>query len=52
VGRNYESNSAGIYQVDELFATHLSGSGLKGYIDVIVRIDADVDQSLISGFKI
>jgi metal-dependent HD superfamily phosphatase/phosphodiesterase len=40
------SNSAGIFQVDELLATKLRGSGLEEHIEVIARIDAEHEQLL------
>jgi metal-dependent HD superfamily phosphatase/phosphodiesterase len=46
------SNSAGIFQVDELLATKLRGSGLEAHIEVIARIDAEHEQRLIPVFKI
>jgi uncharacterized protein len=46
------SNSAGIFQVDELLATKLRGSGLEQQIEVIARIDAEHEQRLIPVFKI
>ena len=46
------SNSAGIFQVDELLATKLRGSGLEEHIEVIARIDAEHEQRLIEVFKI
>jgi metal-dependent HD superfamily phosphatase/phosphodiesterase len=46
------SNSAGIYQVDELLATKLRGSGLEEHIEVIARIDAEVEERLIPVFRI
>jgi uncharacterized protein len=46
------SNSAGIYQVDELLATKLRGSGLEEHVEVIARIDAEHEQRLIPVFKI
>ena len=46
------SNSAGIFQVDELLATKLRGSGLEQHIEVIARIDAEHEQRLIEVFKI
>jgi uncharacterized protein len=46
------SNSAGIFQVDELLATKLRGSGLEEYIEVIARIDAEHEQRLIPVFRI
>jgi uncharacterized protein len=46
------SNSAGIFQVDELLATKLHGSGLEAHLEVIARIEADQEQRLIQVFKI
>jgi metal-dependent HD superfamily phosphatase/phosphodiesterase len=46
------SNSAGIFQVDELLATKLRGSGLDEHIEVIARIDAEHEQRLIPVFRI
>jgi uncharacterized protein len=46
------SNSAGIFQVDELLATKLRGSGLEQHIEVIARIDAEHEQRLIPIFRI
>jgi metal-dependent HD superfamily phosphatase/phosphodiesterase len=46
------SNSAGIFQVDEVLATKLRGSGLEEHIEVIARIDAEQEQRLIPVFRI
>ena len=46
------SNSAGIFQVDELLAEKLRGSGLEDYIEVIARIDAETEPRLIEIYKI
>jgi metal-dependent HD superfamily phosphatase/phosphodiesterase len=46
------SNSAGIFQVDELLATKLRGSGLEEHIEVIARIDAEHERRLIPVFRI
>jgi uncharacterized protein len=46
------SNSAGIFQVDELLATKLRGSGLEEHIEVIARIDAEQEERLIQVFRI
>ncbi len=46
------SNSAGIFQVDELLATKLRGSGLEEHIEVIARIEAEHEQRLIPVFRI
>jgi metal-dependent HD superfamily phosphatase/phosphodiesterase len=46
------SNSAGIFQVDELLATKLRGSGIEEHIEVTARIDAEHEQRLITVFRI
>ena len=46
------SNSAGIYQVDELLAKKLRGSGLEQHFEVVARIDAEHEQRLIEVFRI
>jgi hypothetical protein len=46
------SNSAGIFQVDELLAEKLRGSGLEEHIEVIARIDAEHEERLLGVFKI
>jgi metal-dependent HD superfamily phosphatase/phosphodiesterase len=46
------SNSAGIFQVDELLATKLRGSGLEQHVEVIARIDAEHERRLVPVFRI
>lgn len=46
------SNSAGIFQVDELLATKLRGSGLEDHIEVVARIDAEHERRLVHVFTI
>lgn len=46
------SNSAGIFQVDELLATKLRGSGLEEHVEVIARIDAEHEKRLVPVFRI
>jgi metal-dependent HD superfamily phosphatase/phosphodiesterase len=46
------SNSAGIFQIDELLATKLRGSRLEEHIEVIARIEAEHEQRLIPVFRI
>jgi uncharacterized protein len=46
------SNSAGIFQVDELLATKLRGSGLEEHVEVIARIEAEQEQRLIPMFRV
>lgn len=46
------SNSAGIFQVDELLATKLRGSGLEEHVEVIARIEAEHEERLIPVFRL
>jgi metal-dependent HD superfamily phosphatase/phosphodiesterase len=46
------SNSAGIYQVDELLATKLRGSGLEPHVEVVARIEAEHEERLLEVFRI
>jgi metal-dependent HD superfamily phosphatase/phosphodiesterase len=46
------SNSAGIFQVDELLAEKLRGSGLEEHVEVIARIEAEHEQRLIQVFRL
>ncbi len=46
------SNSAGIFQVDELLAEKLRGSGLENHIEVVAHIDAETEPRLLEVFKI
>lgn len=46
------SNSAGIFQIDELLATKLRGSGLEEHVEVIARIEAEHEQRLLPVFRI
>jgi metal-dependent HD superfamily phosphatase/phosphodiesterase len=46
------NNSAGIYQVDELLATKLRGSGIEDQVEVVARIDAEHEKRLVPVFRI
>ena len=46
------NNSAGIFQIDELLATKLRGSGLEELIEVVARIDAEHERRLVPVFRI
>jgi hypothetical protein len=46
------NNSSGLFQVDELLATKLRGSGLEKHIEVIARIDAEHEKRLLPAFRI
>ena len=46
------NNSAGVFQVDELLASKLRGSGLEDHIEVIARIDAEHEKRLLEVYRI
>jgi metal-dependent HD superfamily phosphatase/phosphodiesterase len=46
------NNSSGLFQVDELLATKLRGSGLEDHVEVIARIDAEHEKRLLPVFRI
>jgi metal-dependent HD superfamily phosphatase/phosphodiesterase len=46
------NNSSGLFQVDELLATKLRGSGIEEHIEVVARIDAEHEKRLLPVFRI
>jgi hypothetical protein len=46
------NNSAGVFQVDELLANKLRGSGLEDHIEVVARIESEVEQGLQRVYEI
>ena len=46
------NNSAGVFQVDELLATKLRGSGLEDYVEIVARIDAEHEKRLLQVYRI
>lgn len=42
------SNSAGVFQLDQLFREKLSGSGLEPYIEVEALIDGEAEKRLVT----
>jgi uncharacterized protein len=46
------NNSSGIFQVDELLATKLRGSGLEEHVEVVATIDAEHEKRLVPVFRI
>lgn len=46
------SNSAGIFQLDELFKNKLEGSGLEAYVEVDASIKGEAEKKLIHTFRI
>ena len=46
------SNSAGVFQLDQLFREKLSGSGLEGYIELEARIEGEGEKRLFQEFRL
>jgi hypothetical protein len=46
------NNSAGIFQVDELLATKLRGSGLEQHLEVVASIEAEHEKRLVPVFRV
>ena len=46
------NNSSGIFQVDELLATKLRGSGLEDHVEVTARIESEHEKRLVQVFRI
>ena len=46
------NNSSGLFQVDELLATKLRGSGLEEQIEVVAQINAEHEKRLVPVFRI
>jgi metal-dependent HD superfamily phosphatase/phosphodiesterase len=46
------SNSAGIYQVDELLKEKLHGSGLEPYVEVEAAIEGETEKKLVTVFRL
>ena len=46
------NNSSGLFQVDELLATKLRGSGLEEHVEVLARIEAEHEKRLVPVFRI
>jgi hypothetical protein len=46
------SNSAGIFQLDELLKNKLEGSGLEAYVEVDASIKGEAEKKLIHTFRI
>jgi uncharacterized protein len=46
------SNSAGVFQLDQLFREKLRGSGLEAYLEVEAEIQGEGEKRLITGFRL
>ena len=46
------NNSAGLFQIDELLATKLRGSGIEEHVEVVAEIEAEHEKRLVPVFRI
>lgn len=46
------SNSAGLFQLDQLFRDKLAGSGLEPYIELEARIEGETEKRLLQTFRL
>jgi len=46
------TNSAGLFQLDQLFRDKLSGSGLEPYIELEARIEGETEKRLLHTFRL
>ena len=46
------NNSSGLFQVDELLATKLRGSGLEEHVEVVAQIESEHEKRLVPVFRI
>jgi len=46
------SNSAGLFQLDQLFREKLAGSGLEPYIEMEARIEGETEKRLLQTFRL
>jgi uncharacterized protein len=46
------NNSSGLFQIDELLATKLRGSGIEQHVEVIAEIEAEHEKRLVPVFRI
>jgi len=46
------NNSSGLFQIDELLATKLRGSGIEEYVEVVAEIEAEHEKRLVPVFRI
>ncbi len=46
------NNSSGLFQLDELLATKLRGSGIEEHVEVVAEIEAEHEKRLVPVFRI
>ena len=45
-------NSAGIYQVDELLRHKLQNSSIANYVEVVARIEGEMERRIVESYKL
>ncbi|MGH7506830.1 MAG: HD domain-containing protein, partial [Longimicrobiales bacterium] len=46
------SNSAGVFQLDQLFREKLAGSGLEAYVELEAHIEGEGEKRLFQEFRL
>ena len=46
------SNSAGVFQLDQLFRSKLQGSGIERYVEVKGKLDGEIEKSLVREYSL
>ena len=46
------SNSAGVFQLDQLFREKLAGSGLEPYVEVEAHIEGEAEKRLFTAYRL
>jgi uncharacterized protein len=46
------SNSAGVFQLDQLFREKLAGSGLEAYVELEAKIEGESEKRLVETFRL
>jgi uncharacterized protein len=46
------NNSAGIFQVDDLLATKLSGTPIESHVEVVAEVEGETEKRLLTEFRI
>ncbi|HEX2191031.1 MAG TPA: HD domain-containing protein [Longimicrobiaceae bacterium] len=46
------SNSAGVFQLDQLFREKLAGSGLEPYVEVEAHIEGEAEKRLVTAYRL
>ncbi len=46
------TNSAGVFQLDQLFRSKLQGSGIEGFVEVKGKLDGETEKSLVREYSL